>query len=72
MAIKTERVMLALFTDEDGRQIVAGASLDESGRDWFDVVMTGAIRRYRQKKRWTIPRWIQISKWGADEISQEG
>ena len=38
MAIKTERVMLALFTDEDGRQIAAGASLDESGRDWFDVV----------------------------------
>ena len=38
MAIKTERVMLALFTDEDGRKIAAGASLDESGRDWFDVV----------------------------------
>lgn len=38
MAIKTERVMLALFTDKDGRQIAAGASLDESGRDWFDVV----------------------------------
>lgn len=38
MAIKIERVMIALITDEDGRQLAAGASLDDNGRDWEEVV----------------------------------
>ena len=37
MAIKTERVMLALITDEDGRKLAAGCSID-AGRDWEEVI----------------------------------
>lgn len=34
--IKVERVLLALYTDKDGRRLVGGISLD-GRRDWVDV-----------------------------------
>ena len=34
--IKVERVLLALYTDKDGRRLVGGIGIDK-GRDWVDV-----------------------------------
>ena len=34
--IKAERVLLVLYTDKDGRQMVGGRDID-SGREWIDV-----------------------------------
>lgn len=34
--IKVERVLLALYTDKDGRRLVGGIGIDQ-GRDWVDV-----------------------------------
>jgi len=40
--MKTEKIMIVLYTDKDGRKLTGGANIDDDGRDWKDIFADAA------------------------------